>query len=103
MRVGKISSMQVEVVVRLCVQNAFTGHATRKFYCICFLKTFQSGERSQFWRQYNWIGVHFHKTKSGAKCLTQCVLRSKCGTMLFFKINFVLRDLLDSVKFLVFL
>ena len=43
------------------------------------------------------------KTKSGTKCLAQCVPGCKYHTILFFKIKFVLRDLLDSVKFIVFL
>ena len=75
-----------------------------RFFCFRYLKTFQSEECFQFWRQYNWIGVqHFHKIKSDAKWLTQCVPRSKCDTVLLFKIKFILRDLLDSIKFILFL
>ena len=56
------------------------------------------------WRQYNWVGVqHFHETESSANFLTQCVPRSKCDTIFLFKIKFVLRDLLDSVRFIVVL
>ena len=69
-----------------------------RFFGFWFLKTFQSEECFQFWRQYNWVGVHFHKIKSGAKWLTQCVPRSKCDRILFFKIKFVLRHLLDLGK-----
>ena len=73
-------------------------------FCVWFLKTFQSEECFQVWRQYNWVGIqHFHERKSDAKSLTQCVLRSKFVTILFFKIKFVLRKLLDSLKFIVFL
>ena len=69
-----------------------------------FLTTFQSEECFQFWRKYDWIWVQqFHKTNSGAKCLTQCVPRSKCDAISFFKMKFVLKDLLDLVKFIVFL
>ena len=73
-------------------------------FCFWFFKTFQLEECFQFWRQYNWVGVqNFHKTKSDAKCLTQYDPRSKCDTILFLKIKFVLRYLLDSVKSIVFL
>ena len=71
------------------------------FLCFWFLKTFQVC--FEFWRQYNRIGLqYFQKTKSRAKCLTQCVPRFKCDTILFFKIMLVLRDLWDLVKSIFF-
>ena len=84
--------------------NIHSSPKVMAVFCFWFLKTFQSEECFQFWRQYHWVGVqHFHRIQSGAKWLTQCVPCSKCVTILFFKITFVLIDLLDWVKFIVFL
>ena len=84
--------------------NVHSSPKVMAVYLILIFDNFSFGWMFSIWRQYNWVGVQqFHKTKSGAKCLTQCVPRSKCDTILFFKIKFVLRELLDSVKFIILL